>query len=47
MNSAQTIEAQIAELIDGKAGLAAGALDGSGEEVASSADVQLAALVGS
>jgi SNF2 family DNA or RNA helicase len=44
--AAQTIDARIAELIDSKAGLAARALDGSEEEVASSADVQLEALVG-
>ena len=43
--AAQTIDARIAELIDGKAGLAARALDGSDEEVGSSADVQLEALV--
>ena len=43
--AAQTIDAQIAELIDSKAGLAARALDGSDEEVSSSADVQLEALV--
>ncbi|RZT86846.1 helicase-like protein [Pseudonocardia sediminis] len=43
--AAQTIDARIAELIDGKAGLAAAALDGSEEEVGSSADVQLQALV--
>jgi hypothetical protein len=43
--AAQTIDARIAELIDGKAGLAARALDGSEDEVASSADVQLEALV--
>ncbi|MGY1679313.1 DEAD/DEAH box helicase [Geodermatophilus sp. SYSU D01176] len=43
--AAQTIDARIAELIDGKAGLAARALDGSDEEVSSSADVQLEALV--
>jgi hypothetical protein len=42
--AAQTIDARIAELIDSKAGLAARALDGS-EEEASSADVQLEALV--
>jgi hypothetical protein len=41
----QTIDAKIAELIDSKAGLAARALDGSDEEVGSSADVQLEALV--
>ena len=43
--AAQTIDARIAELIDGKAGLAARALDGSDDEVSSSADVQLDALV--
>jgi SNF2 family DNA or RNA helicase len=43
--AAQTIDARIAELIDSKAGLAARALDGSDEEVSSSADVQLDALV--
>ncbi|HET7530977.1 MAG TPA: DEAD/DEAH box helicase [Mycobacteriales bacterium] len=43
--AAQTIDARIAELIDDKAGLAARALDGSDEEVASSVDVQLEALV--
>ncbi len=43
--AAQTIDARIAELIDSKAGLAARALDGSDDEVASSADVQLEALV--
>jgi SNF2 family DNA or RNA helicase len=43
--AAQTIDARIAELIGSKAGLAARALDGSDEEVASSADVQLEALV--
>ena len=43
--AAQTIDAKIAELIDSKAGLAAQALDGSEEEVASSADVQHEALV--
>ncbi|MCW2618153.1 MAG: helicase domain protein, partial [Modestobacter sp.] len=43
--AAQTIDARIAELIDSKAGLAARALDGSEEEVASSADVQHEALV--
>ena len=42
--AAQTIDAKIAELIDSKAGLAARALDGSDEEVAS-ADVQIEALV--
>ncbi len=43
--AAQTIDAKIAELIDSKAGLAAQALDGSDEEVGSSTDVQLEALV--
>jgi hypothetical protein len=43
--AAQTIDARIAELIDNKAGLAAQALDGSEEEVGSSADVQHEALV--
>jgi SNF2 family DNA or RNA helicase len=43
--AAQTIDTKIAELIDSKAGLAARALDGSDEQVASSADIQLEALV--
>ena len=43
--AAQTIDGKIAELIDSKAGLAARALDGSDQEVGSSADVQLEALV--
>jgi SNF2 family DNA or RNA helicase len=43
--AAQTIDTRIAELIDSKAGIAARALDGSDEEVSSSADVQLEALV--
>ncbi|HSE09984.1 MAG TPA: DEAD/DEAH box helicase [Nocardioidaceae bacterium] len=43
--AAQTIDTRIAELIDSKAGLAARALDGSDEEIASSTDVQLDALV--
>jgi hypothetical protein len=43
--AAQTIDGRIAELIDSKAGLAARALDGSAEEVASSTDVQQEALV--
>jgi hypothetical protein len=43
--AAQTIDTKIAELIDSKAGLAARALDGSDEEVGSSTDVQLEALV--
>jgi superfamily II DNA or RNA helicase len=42
--AAQTIDTRIAELIDSKAGLAARALDGSDEQVHSSADVQLDAL---
>jgi hypothetical protein len=43
--AAQTIDSRIAGLIDSKAGLAARALDGSDEDVWSSADVQLEALV--
>jgi hypothetical protein len=43
--AAQTIDARIAALIDGKAGLAARALDGSDQEISSPADVQLDALV--
>ncbi len=43
--AAQTIDSRIAALIDRKAGLAARALDGSDEEVWSSADVQHEALV--
>ncbi|GAA4397193.1 hypothetical protein GCM10023168_01910 [Fodinibacter luteus] len=43
--AAGTIDPRLAELIDDKAGLAARALDGSDEEVGSSADVQLEALV--
>jgi hypothetical protein len=43
--AAQTIDTKIAELIDAKAGLAARALDGSDEELSSSTDVQLEALV--
>ncbi|MET0952748.1 MAG: DEAD/DEAH box helicase [Aeromicrobium sp.] len=43
--ASQTIDTKIAELIDSKAGLAARALDGSDEEISSSADVQLEALV--
>jgi SNF2-related domain/Helicase conserved C-terminal domain len=42
--AAQTIDARIAALIDTKAGLAARALDGSDQEISSSADVQLEAL---
>ncbi|MCW2815807.1 MAG: helicase, partial [Nocardioides sp.] len=44
--AAQTVDTKVAELIDSKAGLAARALDGSDEEVGSSADVQTEALVG-
>lgn len=40
-----TLDPRIAELVDDKAGLAARALDGSDEEVGSSADLQLEALV--
>ena len=43
--ASQTIDTRIAELLDDKAGLAARALDGSDEEVSSSVDVQLEALV--
>jgi hypothetical protein len=43
--AARTIDSRIAELIDSKAGLVARALDGSDEEVWSSADVQHEALV--
>lgn len=43
--AAKTIDPKLAELIDAKAGLAARALDGSDEEVGSSADVQLEALI--
>jgi hypothetical protein len=43
--AAQTIDTRIAELIDSKAGLAARALDGAGETVETSVDVQLEALV--
>ncbi len=43
--AAQTIDPKLAQLIDDKAGLAARALDGSDEEIGSSADVQLEALV--
>jgi SNF2 family DNA or RNA helicase len=43
--AAQTIDTRIADLIDTKAGLAAKALDGSDEDVSSSADLQLEALV--
>ena len=43
--AAQTIDPRLAQLIDDKAGLAARALDGSDEEVGSSADLQLEALM--
>ncbi len=43
--AAQTIDGKVAELIDSKAGLASRALDGSDQEVGSSSDVQLEALV--
>jgi SNF2 family DNA or RNA helicase len=43
--AAQTIDSKIAELIDSKSGLAARALDGAGDEDATSTDVQLEALV--
>ena len=43
--AAQTIDTRVAELIDSKAGLSSRALDASDEEVASSADIQLEALV--
>lgn len=42
--AAQTIDARIAELIQSKAGLAARALDGSGEDAAAAGDIQLEAL---
>jgi superfamily II DNA or RNA helicase len=42
--AAQTIDTRVADLIDAKAGLAAKALDGSDEEVDSSADFQTEAL---
>jgi hypothetical protein len=43
--AAGTMDGRIAELIDSKAGLAARALDGSDDEISSSADVQHEALV--
>ncbi|MFS0884437.1 DEAD/DEAH box helicase [Aeromicrobium sp. 179-A 4D2 NHS] len=43
--ASRTIDTRIAELIDSKAGLAARALDGSDEEIAQSADLQLETLV--
>ncbi|MGC4110086.1 MAG: DEAD/DEAH box helicase [Nocardioides sp.] len=42
--AAQTIDAKIAELIDSKAGLAARALDGAGEETTTTADIQVETL---
>ena len=43
--ASRTIDTKIVELIDSKAGLAARALDGSDEDVAESADIQLETLV--
>ncbi len=43
--AAQTIDARIAELIDAKAGLAARALDGAGEDETATVDVQVETLV--
>ncbi|MDQ1671871.1 MAG: hypothetical protein QOC98_433 [Frankiaceae bacterium] len=43
--AAQTLDTRVAELIDSKAALAARALDGSDEDVSTSDDVQLEALV--
>jgi SNF2 family DNA or RNA helicase len=43
--AAQTIDTKVAELLDSKAGLAARALDGSDEELTSSADIQTEAMV--
>jgi len=43
--AAQTVDARVAELIDAKAGLAARALDGAGDEDAEALDIQLEALV--
>ncbi len=43
--AAQTLYARIAELIGGKAGLAARALDGAPEELATTGDIQVEALV--
>jgi SNF2 family DNA or RNA helicase len=44
--AAQTIDAKIAELIDGKAGLAARALDGASAPAEEADSVQLLALIG-
>ncbi len=43
--AAQTVDTRVAELIDAKAGLAARALDGAGDEDAEAVDIQLEALV--
>jgi hypothetical protein len=43
--AAQTIDARIAELIDAKAGLAARALDGAGDDETATVDVQVETLV--
>ena len=43
--AAQTMDARVAELLDSKAGMSARALDGSDEDVSSSSDIQLEALV--
>ena len=43
--AAQTLDTKIAQLVETKASLAARALDGSDEEVSSSADLQVEALV--
>jgi hypothetical protein len=44
--AAHTVDARIAELIGSKAGLAARALDGSDEDVAAEANIQLEAIAG-
>ncbi|UYM07649.1 DEAD/DEAH box helicase [Solicola gregarius] len=44
--AARTLDGQIAELIDGKAGLASRALDGSAHEGSAAVDMQLEALIG-
>ena len=44
--AAHTIDARIADLIGSKAGLAARALDGSDEEGAAEASVQIQAIMG-
>lgn len=43
--AAQTIDSRIAELIDAKAGLAARALDGAEEEIGSTEDIRIEAMV--